>query len=129
MCRTSRAALPGEPAMSVDACHIVLANETAISVPFQTSLTDEQVASAQAALRHLAPEWSLDCCVSCEADIFLDLSSTCADGRCVSFIIHAQDGAIHVYRMVDDDDAGLGSFEDMMQAVNAVIEAIASAPG
>ena len=114
--------------MSVDAFPISLADEPAMSMFCQNSLTDEQVKSAQAALLGLDPEWALDCCESCEADLFLDLSSVRPDGRVVSFIIHARDGVIHVFRMVDDDPTGLGSFADMAQAIRVVIDAIIPGP-
>jgi hypothetical protein len=116
--------------MSVDAFPILLVDELAMSVFCRNSLTDAQVRAAQAALRGLDPAWSLDCCESCEADWFLDLSSVRPDGRVVSFIIHARDSAIHVLRMVDDDDhSRLGRFDDMAQAIGAVVEAIKLGPG
>jgi hypothetical protein len=100
-----------------------------MSVLCRNSLTDAQVRFAQAALRGLEPAWSLDCCESCEADWFLDLSSTRSDGRAVSFIIHARDGAVHVVGMVDDDHNRLGCFDDMAHAIGAVIAAIMTGPG
>jgi len=115
--------------MSMDAFPILRADEAAISTLCRNSLTDAQVTFAQAALRCLDPTWSLDCCESCEADWFLDLSSTRPDGRDVSFIIHARDGAIDVLRMVDDDHSGLGRFADMAHAIGAVVAAIMTEPG
>jgi len=115
--------------MAVDAFPILLADELAMSVLCRDSLTDAQVRFAQAALRGIDPEWSLDCCESCEADWFLDLSSVRPDGRVVSFIIHARDGAIHVLRMLQDDHSRLGRFDDMAQAIGAVTEAIRMGPG
>jgi hypothetical protein len=110
--------------MSVDAFPISLADEPALSVLCKNSLTDAQVKFAQAALYGLDPEWALDCCESCEADLFVDLSSVRPDGRVVSFIIHARAGAVHVLRMVDDDHTSLGSFADMAQAVRVVADGI-----
>ena len=110
--------------MSMDAFPILLADEMAMSVLCRNSLTDHQVRVAQCALRRLDPTWSLEYCESCEADLFLDVSSVRPDGRCVSFIVHARDGAIHVLRMIDDDDTRLGRFDDMAQAVRVVVEAI-----
>ncbi len=110
--------------MSVDAFPILLADEAAMSVLCRNSLTDRQVRVAQAALRRRAPTWSVACCESCEADLFLDVSSVRADGRCVSFIIHARDGAIEVLRMVDDAHSRVGRFADVARAVGAVVAAI-----
>lgn len=115
--------------MSVDAFPIMLADGIIASALCQNSLTDQQAKFAQAALRCLDPEWSLDCCESCESDLFLDLSSVRPDGRCVSFVIHARNGAIQVLRLVDDDEASLGSFDDMAPAIGAVMQAIAGAQG
>jgi hypothetical protein len=115
--------------MSVDVYPITLADTIAMSMLCQNSLTDHQVRFAQTVLRCLDPEWSLDCCETCEADLFLDLSSVRPDGRCISFILHARDGAIQVFRLVDDDDTSLGSFDTMKQAIGAVVEAIAMGPG
>jgi hypothetical protein len=110
--------------MSFDAFPISLADEPVLSMLCENSLTDAQVKAAQAALHDLDPGWVLDCSESCEADLFLDLSSVRPDGRVVSFIIHAGDGAIHVLRMVDDDQTRLGSFADMAQALRVVADAI-----
>jgi hypothetical protein len=116
--------------MSMDALPLTLADDITMSVLCQNSLTDQQVKLAQVALGCLDSEWSLDCCESCESDLFLDLSSVRPDGRCVSFIIHARDGAIQVFRMVDDDDdARVGTFDDIAPAVGAVIQAITTGPG
>jgi hypothetical protein len=112
--------------MSIDLCPVLLADAMTMSMPCENSLTDHQVRIAQAALRDLDPAWSLECCESCEADLFLDLTSVRPDGRCVSFIIHARGDAIDVLRMDDDDDSRLGSFDDMAQAVRGVVEAIAA---
>jgi hypothetical protein len=114
--------------MSVDAFPIVAAEQILASMPCQTSLTDEQVRVARAALRHLAPTWSLECLESCEADLFLDLGTINQDGTCVSYIIHAEAGALHVLRMVGDDDARLGRFDDFGAALRAVIAAIEKNP-
>jgi hypothetical protein len=116
--------LSGDSVMSVDTFSIKLADEINMSALCQNSLIDQQVKFAQAALRCLDPGWSLDCCESCDSDLFLDLSSVRPDGRCASFIIHVQDSAIQVFRMVDDDDSRLGSFGDMATAVAAVMQAI-----
>ena len=110
--------------MSFDAYPISLADEPALSMLCENSLTDAQVKAAQAVLHGLDPAWALDCRESCEADLFLDLSSMRANGQVVSFIIHARDGAIHVLRMVDDDHTSLGSFADMANAVRVVADAI-----
>jgi len=110
--------------MSVDAFPILLADELAMSVLCLDSLTDSQVRFAQVALRRLDPAWSLDCCETCEADWFLDLSSVLPDGRVASFIIHARDGAIYVLSMLQDEHSRLGSFDDVTQAVVAIIETI-----
>ena len=115
--------------MSVDAFPLMLADDITMSVLCQNSLTDQQVKLAQVALGGLDPEWSLDCCESCESDLFLDLSAVRPDGRCVSFIIHARDGAIQVFRMVDDDETRVGTFDDRAPAVGAVIQAITTGPG
>jgi hypothetical protein len=109
--------------MSVDGFPILLAEQVKASMPCQNSLTDDQVRFAQAALRHLGPDWTLDCQESCETDVFLDLCSVLPDGRHVSFIIHAQDGAIHVLRMRDDDHIRIGSFEDIAAAMRVVVAA------
>jgi len=114
--------------MSFDAYPISLADEPTLSMLCENSLTDAQVKAAQAALHGLDSEWALDCCESCEADWFLDLSSVRPDGHVVSFIIHARDGAIHVLRMVDDDHTKLGSFAAMADAVRVVIDAIKRGP-
>jgi hypothetical protein len=110
--------------MSMDFSPILLANDVTMSMPCGNSLTDQQVRSAQAALRSLDPEWSLECCENCEADLFLDLTSLRPDGRRVSFILHARGDVIDVLRMIDDDDSPLGSFDDMALAVRGIIEAI-----
>ncbi len=115
--------------MSMDAFPILRADEVAISTLCRNSLTEAQVKVAQATLRCLDPAWSLDCCESCQADWFLDLSSVRPDGCHVSFIIHARDGAIDVLRMLDDDHSHLGCFADMTRAIGAVIEAIMTEPG
>jgi len=115
--------------MTMDAFPILLADEIALSTLCRNSLTDAQVRFAQAALRGLDPVWSLDCCESCEADLFLDLSSVRPDGRFVSFIIHARDGAIHVLRMVQDDHTRLGSFDDMAYAIQVVVDTIMAGSG
>jgi hypothetical protein len=112
--------------MSVDAFPIVPANEVALSVLCRNSLTDAEVKLARAALRGLDPAWSLECCESCEADWFLDLSSARPVGRFDRFIIHARDGAIHVLGMVEDDHVWLGCFADMAQAAQAALAAIAA---
>ncbi|HET6240156.1 MAG TPA: hypothetical protein VFE41_35115 [Acetobacteraceae bacterium] len=114
--------------MSVDAFPLMAADDITMSVLCRNSLTDQQAKLAQVALRCLDPEWSLDCYESCESDLFLDLSSVRPDGRCVSFIIHARDDAIQVFRMVNDDDTRVGTFDDMAPAVGAVIQAITTAP-
>ena len=109
--------------MSVDGFPILLAEQLRASMPCQHSLTGDQVRFAQAALAHLAPDWSLDCQESCETDVFLDLSSVLPGERHVSFIIHAQDGAIHVLHVLDDDHVRLGSFDDIAPAVRVVVAA------
>jgi hypothetical protein len=114
--------------MSVDAFPIVLADQVVASMPCQNSLTDEQIRVARTALRHLAPTWSLECLESCEADLFLDLCATHSDGTCVSYIIHAEAGALHVLRMFGDDDLRLGQFDDIAAALQAVIAAIEGHP-
>ncbi len=106
--------------MSVDAYPISLTDDPALSMLCHNSLTDAQVKSAQAVLQGLDPAWALHCCESCEADLFLDLSSVRPDGHVVSFIFHARDGVIHVLRMVDDDHTELGSFADMAHAARVV---------
>jgi len=115
--------------MSVDTVSIMLADDVNMSILCQNSLTDQQAKYAQAELRSLDPEWSLDCCESCESELFLDLSSVRPDGLSISYIIHARDGAIQVFRMVDDDGTSFGTFDDMALAVAAVIQAITPGPG
>lgn len=112
--------------MSVDAFPISLADEVALSVLCQNSLTDAEVKLARTALKNLDPAWSLECCESCDGDWFLDLSSSRPPRRFDSFIIHAQDGAIHVFAMAEDDQVPLGRFADMAQAARAALAAIAA---
>ena len=112
--------------MSVDAFPISLADEVALSVLCQNSLTDAQVKLARTAFKDLDPAWSLECCESCEGDWFLDLSSARPVGRFDSFIIHARDAAIHVFAMAKDNHISLGCFADMAQAARAVLAAIAA---
>ena|SRR5271165_4674088 len=112
--------------MSADAFPISLADETALSVLCQHSLTDAEVKLARAAFKVLDPAWSLECCESCEDDWFLDLSSARPAGRFDSFIIHARDGAINVFAMAGDDHLPLGRFADMAQAARATLAAIAA---
>jgi|HubBroStandDraft_1064217.scaffolds.fasta_scaffold164867_3 hypothetical protein len=114
--------------MSVDAFPISLADEVALSVLCQNSLTDAEVKLARAAFKGLDPAWSLDCCESCEGDWFLDLSAAWPGGRFDRFIIHARDAAIHVFAMAGDDHVPLGCFADMAQAARAAIAAIAANP-
>jgi hypothetical protein len=110
--------------MSMDAFPILLADEVAMSTLCRNSLTGAQVNFAEAALRHLAPTWSLDCHESCDADLFLDLCTTLPNGALLSFIVCARDGAIQVFEMHQDDTTGVGSFACISQAVYAVIGAI-----
>ncbi len=112
--------------MSVDAFPISLADEVALSVLCQNSLTDAEVKLARAAFKGLDPAWSLVCCESCEGDWFLDLSSARPVGRFDSFIIHARDGAIQVFALAQDDPVRLGCFADMAQAARAAVAAIAA---
>jgi len=114
--------------MSVDAFPISLADEVALSVLCQNSLTDAEVKLAQAAFKGLDPAWSLECCESCDGDWFLDLSSSRPVGPFDSFIIHARDGGIHVFAMAADDPVRLGCFADMAQAADAALAAIAANP-
>lgn len=114
--------------MSVDAFPILPADTTALSTLCQNSLTDAQVQFAEAALRNVGPKWSLDCCESCDADWFLDLSSMRPDGRAVSIIIHARNRAIEVFQVIDDDHVKLGCFDDIAHAIPAVLAAIMPAP-
>lgn len=110
--------------MSVDIFPILPADDIAMSIRHPNSLADRQVRYAQTALRCIGRAWSLDCCESFEGDWFLDLSSTRPDGRVVSFIIHACDGTVQVLKMVQDDHRRLGSFDDIAQAVAALLTAI-----
>jgi hypothetical protein len=112
--------------MSIDAFPIVPDNTAALSSLCQNSLTDAEVKLARAALKDLDPLWSLECCESCEGDWFLDLSSAQPVGRFNRFIIHARDGAVHVFGMAEDDHVRLGCFLDMAQAAQAVATAIAA---
>ena len=112
--------------MSADAFPILRGDETALSVLCHNSLTDAEVKLARTALQGLDAAWSLECCESCEADWFLDLSSAQPAGRFDSYIIHARDGAIHVLGMNDDEHVRLGCFADMAQAACAVVAAIAA---
>lgn len=114
--------------MSADAFPISLADKVALSVLCQNSLTDFEVKLARAAFKDLDPAWSLECCESCEDDWFLDLSSAWPASRFDSFIIHARDGAIHVFAMAHDDHVPVGRFADMTQAARAVLAAIAANP-
>jgi hypothetical protein len=114
--------------MSADAFPISLADEVALSVLCQNSLTDAEVRLARAAFNHLDPAWSLECCESCEGDWFLDLSSARPVGRFDSFIIHARDAAIHVFAMAEDSHVPLGCFADMAQAARAALAAVAANP-
>jgi len=114
--------------MSVDTLQILLADVPEMSMLCSNSLTHEQAMSARAALLDLHPEWSAECCETCEADLFLDLSSVRPDGRVVSFIIHACDGRIDVVRMIEDDGTRLGSYADIAQAVCDVIQAVRQGP-
>ena len=112
--------------MSVDAFPIVPADEVALSVLCQNSLTDAEVKLARAALRGLDPAWSLECCESCEGDWFLDLSSARPVGRFDRFIFHARDGAVHMFGMAEDEHVRLGCFADVVQAARAAVAAIAA---
>jgi hypothetical protein len=119
-------ALLGDYAMTMDAFPIVPADEVALSVLCRNSLTDAEVKVARAVLRGLDPAWSLECCESCEGDWFLDLSSARPVGRLDRFIIHARDGAVHVFGMAEDDPVRLGCFVDVAQAARAAVAAIAA---
>ncbi len=110
--------------MLMDTFPILPADEMAVSMLCRNSLTVRQVQIAQRAIRHLGPTWTVECCESCEADLFLDISSARPDGRNASFIVHARDDAVHVLRMTDDVDTALGQFDDMAQAIRVVIETI-----
>jgi hypothetical protein len=110
--------------MLMDTFPILPADAMAVSMLCRNSLTVRQVQLAQRGLRHLSPSWTVACCESCEADLFLDVSRAQPNGHDVSFIIHAQDDAVHVLRMTDDVDTTLGHFDGMAQAVRVVLEAI-----
>ena len=112
--------------MSVDAFPVSLAEQTMLSVLCQNSLTDAEVKAARAALRSLDPAWTLECCESCESDLFLDLSTTRPAGRYDRYVLHARNGAICVFAMADDAYAPFGEFSDITQAARAVAEAIAA---
>ena len=110
--------------MLMDTFPILPADEMAVSMLCRNSLTVRQVQIAQRAVRHLGPSWTMECCESCEADLFLDISRARPDGPDVSFIVHSRDDAVHVLRMTDDIDTTLGHFDDMAQAIGAVVGTI-----
>ena len=110
--------------MSVDSFPMLLADDIAASMSCQNSLTHREIEHAKAALRHLVPDWSLECGETHAADAFLDLSTVLADGRCVSFIIHRADGAIQVLRMVQDDPIRLGTCDAIAPAIAMALAAI-----
>ena len=114
--------------MLMDTFPILPADEMAVSMLCRNSLTVRQVQIAQRAIRHLGSSWTVECCESCEADLFLDISRARPNGRDVSFIVHARDDAVHVLCMTDDVDIKLGHFDDMAQAVRVVVETIALEP-
>jgi hypothetical protein len=110
--------------MSMDAFPILLTDEMAMSTLCQNSLTDAQIGFAQTALRCLSPLWSLDCCETCEADLFLDLWCARPDGGLLSFVFHACDGGVRVFSMEQDVPTPLGHFDDIAPAVHAVVATI-----